>query len=603
MVVALLTFIAFLPALRADFVTWDDNRNFLDNAAYRGLGPHQLEWMWTTFHMGHYVPVTWMSHGLDYVLWGMNPFGYHLQNVVWHCVNAVLLYALARRVLHASGPGSQVGAGATERMSAAVAALVFALHPLRVESVVWITERRDVLSLAFCLVSILCFLRAAGRERTLGRWYWLALLAFAIALLAKATSVIVPVALLVLNIYPFRRLGGSAGWTTPSARRVYVELAPFGALAGAAAMLSVVALSPPAQLSLGAKIAVSFYGAAFYVWKTLAPVGLAPLYEMPRAVNVTSARYLVAGVVVMGISAAAWMVRRRAPGATTAWFAFLAMLIPMLGIVQNGPQIVADRYTYHAAPALALLVGGAVARWRQSVLVRATVTGAVLAVLGVLTWRQAEVWHDSERLWSEVLEVDSTSSIAEIALGDLMIAQDRAEEAVRHYGRGVELDPSFPRGFNNLGVALARQGKDVEAIARYEQAIALDPSYSDAHGNWGVVVGRRGDQAAAIEHFRRAIALDPRNADAEINLGNALVRQERLDEAIAHYARAAAIRPDDAATYLNWGVALARQGKFGDAVARLRQSLALRPDDADARGYLDRALEMQSAARGAAARR
>lgn len=599
MVVALITFTAFLPALRADFVTWDDNRNFLDNAAYRGLGPHQLEWMWTTFHMGHYVPVTWMSHGLDYVLWGMNPFGYHLQNVVWHCVNAVLLYMLARRVLRASGPGSQLGAGRTERMSAAVAALAFALHPLRVESVVWITERRDVLSLAFCLVSVLCFLRAADRERTLGTWYWLALGAFAIALLAKATSVIVPVALLALNVYPFRRLGGSAGWTTPTARRVYVELAPFGALAGAAAILSVVALSPPAQLSLGAKVAVSLYGIAFYLWKTLAPVGLAPLYEMPRTVSVASARYIAAGIVVIVISVAAWMARRRAPAVTASWFAFVALLLPMLGIVQNGPQIVADRYTYHAAPALALLVGAAVARRPWPALLRATVAAAALTVLGVLTWRQADVWHDSERLWSRVLEVDSTSSIAEIALGDLMIAQDRAEEAVRHYGRGVELDPSFPRGFNNLGVALARQGRDLEAIARYQQAIALDPSYSDPHGNWGIVVGQRGDQAAAIEHFRRAIALDARNADAEVNLGNALVRQGRLDEAITHYSRAATIRPDAAATYLNWGVALARQGKFGDAIARLRQSLALRPDDADARAYLERALEMQSAARGA----
>jgi Tfp pilus assembly protein PilF len=591
LLVAAIAIMAFLPALRGGFVTWDDNRNFLDNPAYRGLGWTELRWMWTTTHMGHYVPMTWMTLGLDYVLWGMNPFGYHLQNVVLHAVNAILVYVVAAEVLALSGVVSRHDARDAVGPSV-VAALVFAIHPLRVESVAWITERRDMLSLLWYLASLLCYLHFASGAPARWRWYIGSVSLFVAALLSKATSMTLPATLLVLNVYPLRRLGGTNGYWSAAARHVWLELVPFAVLAIAAAGVSIVALHPPAQLGVPAKIAVSAYSLAFYLWKTVVPAGLAPLYEMPKRVNAWEARYAISYVVVVAISAAAWLVRRRWPGVTAAWVAFLVVMLPLLGVVQNGPQIVADRYTYHAGPIIGLLAGGAWGRWRGATgWVRVAVPVGVLAVLAAVSWHQTGYWRDSERLWTRVLSVDSTSSIAQIAMGDLLIAQGRAAEAAEHYGRGVELDPTYAEGHNNLGVALARDGRLAEAISHYKAAIALDSEYAAAYNNWGIALSRQGDQAAAMERYARAIALDPRNADAQVNYGNALLRTGRPTDAIERYEVADRVRPRHADTHLNWGVALAQLGRMADAAQQFRLALALDPENVDARTYLARAME------------
>ena len=598
-IVAALAVIAYLPALRGGFVTWDDNRNFLENTAWRGLGLTELRWMWSTTHMGHYVPLTWMSLGLDSVLWGMSPAGYHVVNVVLHGMNAALVYFLALRVLSLAGGAASPDDPRGTVIPSVLAALVFAIHPLRVESVAWITERRDMLSLLWYLGSVLCYLRYATAERRPALWYGAALGLFVAAVLSKATSVTLPAALLVLNVYPLRRIGGAAGYSSPSARRAILELVPFGALALAAGVLSVFALHPPAQLNAGEKLAVSAYSLAFYLWKTVVPTGLAPLYEMPQRVDVWASRYVVSGVLVVAITVAAWMVRRRMPGLTASWFAFLLVMLPMLGIVQNGPQIVADRYTYHAAPILGLLAGAAWARWhRTPAWVRLGVPACVLLVLGAATWHQTGYWRDSETLWSRVLSVDSTSSIAQIAMGDLLIAQGRAAEAAEHYGRGVELDPDYAEGHNNLGVALAREGRFADAIAHYKAAVALDSTYADAYNNWGIALSREGDQAGAMERYARAIALDPRNADALVNYGNALLRTGRPLDAIERYQTAASVRPRHADTHLNWGVALAQLGRMSEAAEQFRVALELDPENADARTYLARALGQLSSDAG-----
>jgi Tfp pilus assembly protein PilF len=593
--VAVLTVLAFLPALRAGFVTWDDNRNFLDNAAWRGLGGEQLRWMWTTFHMGHYVPLTWMTLGLDYELRGMDPVGYHLHNVILHAVNAMLVFALARRLFRVMRATAEPSLWSIDA-PAAVAALLFAVHPLRVESVAWITERRDVLSMAFCLTSVVSYLRYTEQtERASRVWYGASVIAFAAALLSKATSMSLPAVLLLLNVYPLRRLGGPAGFVGAHARRVYAEVLPFGVLAAAVATLSIVALDPPGQLPVGAKLAVSAYSLAFYVAKTVWPTNLAPLYEMPKVIDPLAARYLVSYLAAIGLTTAAWVVRRRYPGVTAAWFSFLLVVLPMLGLVQNGPQIAADRYTYHAAPALALLAGAAVATSGRATIVRYALAGALIMPLMVATWRQTVFWQTSERLWTRVLAVDPNSSVAEIALGDLMISEGRIDEAVRHYGRGVVLDPQFAGGFNNLGVALARQGNVSEAVVQYRQALALDPDFGDAHTNLGVALSQQGQFAEAVEHFTRAIATDSANADAAVNLGNAIVRLGKPADAITHYARAASLRPSHADTHLNWGVALAQVERFAEAAERFRRVLELDPGRADAREYLDRIDAMRAA--------
>src|SRR3989449_6560836 len=247
--IALVTFAAFLPALQNQFVNWDDHENFLDNPHYRGLAWSHLRWMWTT-HRGHYIPLTWMTFGLDYLLWGMNPVGYHLTSLLLHAANAVVFFFVVRRILTRALP-SPSERGYALAVSAGVAALGFAIHPLRVESVAWVTERRDVLSGLFYLSAILIYLRACEREERGRGGYWLSGAVFGCALLSQSMVVDLPVVLVILDVYPLRRLGGAVGWWSAPARRGYVEKIPFVLLAAAASAIAVMAqLSAPAAVPL-----------------------------------------------------------------------------------------------------------------------------------------------------------------------------------------------------------------------------------------------------------------------------------------------------------------------------------------------------------------
>jgi tetratricopeptide (TPR) repeat protein len=547
--VAAITVITFLPVLGAEFVAYDDPENFLQNQHYRGLGWPQLRWMWTTTHLGHYVPLSWMTLGLDYLLWGMNPAGYHAVNLLLHAANAVMLFFLARRVFRLAGI-ERSGDALAAVAPAAFAALVFAVHPLRVESVAWITERRDMVALAFSLASVLCYLRSHDALSRSRRWYWLSVATFVCALLSKATAVMLPATLLVLNVYPLRRIGGAAGWASTAARQAIKELVPFGAASLLAGLGSIFALQPGVQLGATDKLAVSAYSLAFYVWKTVAPTNLAPLYERRLPIPILSPVFIASYAVVIVFVAAAWMWRRRFPGLTAAFVAFTAAIFPLLGFLQNGPQIAADRYTYHAAPALAILLGAALAMFeRRAVLVAAA---SVIGILGFLTNRQTRVWKNSESLWQRVLQFDSVSYLAN----------------------------------NNLGVVLAEQGKSNEAIARYRRSIRTRPSHMYAHNNLGFELAQRGELEAAIEEYRAALAIDPTYADAEVNWGNALLQLRRFDEAVTHYAAAARLDPERAAVHFNWGVALREKGDVLGAIGQYERALTLDPDFLDARREL-----------------
>src|SRR5437879_4124817 len=333
LLVALVTVTAFLPALQNQFVNWDDSENFLDNLHYRGLAGTHLRWMWTTFHMGHYAPLTWMTLGLDHLVWGMNPLGYHLTSLFLHAANAVVFYVLARRILTLARPGL-ADRGHALAASAGFAALVFAIHPLRVESVAWVTERRDVLSGLFYLLTILVYLRACAREAPGRRSYWLSVALFGCALLSKSMAVSLPIVLLILDVYPLRRLGGPLGWWSEPARRVYVEKIPFVLLAAAASALAVRAqvllhsMAPLDQLSVPARLAVSAYGLSFYLWKMLVPSNLSPLYERPLAVDPLAMPFILSYGVVLAITAIALALRRRVPGLSASWSAYVVALLP-----------------------------------------------------------------------------------------------------------------------------------------------------------------------------------------------------------------------------------------------------------------------------------
>jgi len=575
--IVLVTSAAFLPALQNQFLRWDDHKNFLGNPHYRGLGWMHLRWMWTT-HLGHYIPLTWMTLGLDYVLWGMNPLGYHLTNLLLHAANAVLFYFVAFRILGLGLPDPGDRRQADLVLSAGFAALVFAIHPLRVESVAWVTERRDVLSGLFYLSAILIYLRTCERGERGRGWYWAAVGSFACALLSKSMVVNLPIVLLILDVYPLRRLGGAIGWWSEPARRVYVEKIPFVLLATAAAaiavmaQLSVHAAASLAQLSVPGRVAVSAYGLSFYLWKMVVPLNLSPLYPLSPIVNPWAMPFVLSYTMVLAITAIALALRRRVPGLPAAWSAYVVVLLPVLGIFQSGPQIAADRYTYLASLGWAILAGACLLFcWRIS---RTSTTGTpttlpiagvaicVVAGLGVLTWNQVHIWHDSERLWTYTVAIHPNSSLAQFSLGIVLSAQGKPTEAIEHFQKGLQLRPDEPSAHTNLGVALIQQGKLADAIEHFRQAVRIYPDDALAHTNWGSALIDLGKPSEAIEHFQQALRIHPDDALAHTNWGSALIDLGKPSEAIEHYSKALRITPGLAEAQNGLGQALAQEQRL-----------------------------------------
>ncbi len=575
--IVLVTSAAFLPALQNQFLRWDDHKNFLGNPYYRGLGWIHLRWMWTT-HLGHYIPLTWMTLGLDYVLWGMNPLGYHLTNLLLHAANAVLFYFVAFRILGLGLPDPGDRRQAELVLSAGFAALVFAIHPLRVESVAWVTERRDVLSGLFYLSAILIYLRTCERGERGRGWYWAAVGSFACALLSKSMVVNLPIVLLILDVYPLRRLGGATGWWSEPARRVYVEKIPFVLLATAAAaiavmaQLSVHAAASLAQLSVPGRVAVSAYGLSFYLWKMVVPLNLSPLYPLSPIVNPWAMPFVLSYTMVLAITAIALALRRRVPGLPAAWSAYVVVLLPVLGIFQSGPQIAADRYTYLASLGWAILAGACLLFcWRIS---RTSTTGTpttlpiagvaicVVAGLGVLTWNQVHIWHDSERLWTYTVAIHPNSSLAQFSLGIVLSAQGKPTEAIEHFQKGLQLRPDEPSAHTNLGVALIQQGKLADAIEHFRQAVRIYPDDALAHTNWGSALIDLGKPSEAIEHFQQALRIHPDDALAHTNWGSALIDLGKPSEAIEHYSKALRITPGLAEAQNGLGQALAQEQRL-----------------------------------------
>ena len=576
-VVALVTVAAFMPTLRNEFVNWDDPVNLLRNHRYRGLGWAQLAWMFTAFHMGHYIPVTWLTFGLDYVLWGMKPAGYHLTSLLIHAATAVVFYHVAAHLMRAAAPTRGEREPAVQ-VGAAVAALGFAIHPLRVESVAWATERRDVLCGLFYLVSVLAYLRGwmAGREaRMIARgWYAAALAAAVLALLSKSMAVSLPFVLLILDVYPLRRLPASpARWLRPESRGILVEKVPFFLPAAAAGIAAFVAVGqgakiyPLATIGIAARLAIVAYALAFYLWKTLLPVGLAPLYELPLPLVPWSPSFLLSGAVVASMSLAALAVRRRWPGFTAAWAAYVVILLPVSGLFQNGPQIAADRYTYLACLGWALLLGGGVmTAWQAGALSRTRRVGAAvllgvvilaLAGLGCLSWVQTSRWRESETLWRHAVEVWPSVN-GHTNLGVALSDKGRSDEAVTHYRRALEMNPRDASAQHNLGAALARQGRREEAIEHYRRALEIDPQHAAAHHNWGVALGRLGQWDEAASHFAQALRIDRYRPETHTAWGIMLGQQGRWDEATQHFASALQLAPGDALALRNLEAARAR---------------------------------------------
>lgn len=527
--------LCFFPALKAGFI-WDDAAAVAINPNIRGLGPRELRWMFSTFYLGPYQPLTWLSFAADHALWGLKSYGYHLSNLLWHAANAVLFYFVSRELLAKSG-------AATKSISAwaAWAALAFSIHPLRVESVAWITERRDVLSGFFYLSSVLLYIR--------GHRFW-SLGMFVLGLGSKATALGFPLVLTVLDAYPLRRLPPDPrAWLGLQFRTIWREKIPFWLAAVTAAAVAWRGQESAKALELYAsgigfseRLAQAAYGLLFYLRKTLLPWDLLPLYERPLPLSPFSGPFLASAAGVFLIIGTLIRLRRRWPAAAAAGICYGALLAPVLGLVPFGRQLVADRYSYLSCLVWPVLAAG----FLHKAGTHGLIACALLAALGSLTWRQTGHWKDEASLWSHAVSVQPRSSLFHGKLGTALLSSGKTDEGVGHMQEALILDPGNESAHYNLGVHKAGLGRFPEALEHFRKAAEIRPGFLAARTNMAILLAKTGSRGEAMSHYREIIRFNPNYGPARVRLGELLARDGDKEAATAELREALRIFPGDA---------------------------------------------------------
>ncbi len=588
---AAITLVVFGRTLGHDFIDYDDPVYVRDNPPVaHGLTLDGMRWAFTHVHSSNWHPLTWISHMVDCQLYGLNPAGHHLTNVLLHAATAILLFLLLRRLT-----------GFLWR-SAFVAA-VFAIHPLRVESVAWVAERKDVLSGLFFVLTLLAYARYAQRRsnahraapgsapaadsRGMRRDYAVALGFFALALMSKPMVVTLPLVLLLLDYWPLRRFSAAGGGDRLG--QLVLEKMPFAALSAAACIVTLAAQHAARlsldRVSLPLRVGNAVMSYATYIGQMFWPSRLAVLYAF-LAKNVRPAEVALSLGLLGGISAAAWILRRQRPYLTAGWLWYLIMLVPVSGIVWVGTQAHADRYTYLPQIGLYIMLTWTaaefVARWPER---RRLVAGGAVVVLGALMVKartQTGYWRDSETLWTHTLACTAENVIGHDHLGNAFIRKGELDEAMVHYRTAVQLDPNYAQAHYNLGGALLKKEQVDAAIAEYETALQLDPAYVDAHNNLGNALLAKGRVNDAIAEYQSALKWKPDIAIGHVNLGNAFARSGRLNEASTEYREALRLDPAIAEAHYNLGKILLQKGEENEAFTHYQRAIELKPELAGA---------------------
>lgn len=575
------TFAVFGRSLGYDFVNYDDPLYVTNNPRVQaGLTWENVVWAFTG-HADYWHPLTWLSHMLDWRLFGADATGHRAINIAWHAANAVLAFLLCRRLTGAWG-------------LALFSAALFAWHPLRVESVVWVTERKDVMSGFFFLAALLAYARYGElfkNGQPAGRIYALTLALFFMGLMCKPSLVTLPLVLLALDFWPLGRLSlkPAPGWWTAH-RCVVMEKIPFFILAAVIAVMTIkmqvavkaFALSVPFADRLG-NAAVSV---ARYLGNIVWPLDLAFFYEHPGSWPLMTVAF--AAALGLGLTGLAWWRRDRAPWLLAGWVWFLAMLLPALGLLQVGRQAMADRYTYlpilglQLAVLMSLASVPVAARWK-------TIAGvfALVACVG-LSWWQQSFWRDSETLYRRAIALDPTSANAEAYLALTLHEANNLPEAERHALRSLELDPTNHWSRLTLSHVLAQTGRLAEAADSYQKLTDADPGYARGHYLRGLLLQQLGRLPEAEVSLQRAAELLPDSAQVQLALAEVLARQRKFPAAAAAYEKTIALRPDNAEAHAGLGYMHALSGRQEDAAKHWEEALRLRPDFPGLRERLQR---------------
>jgi protein O-mannosyl-transferase len=551
---------AFGQTLRYQFINFDDNLYVYENPAVtNGLTLGGLESTFTRTVSGNWHPVTMISHMLDCQIYGLDAGGHHLTNVILHSATAILLFLVLNEL--------------TGRLwlNAFVAA-VFAVHPLRVESVVWISERKDVLGGLFFFLTLGVYVRYLRKPEKTSH-YLVVVVFFAMGLMCKPMLVTLPFVLLLLDYWPLNRFAQSSmrqsvffnrfkKLSVPA--RLVIEKIPLLALSIISCTATILAqtdaIQPTERFSISLRICNAIVSYAVYIGQMFWPARLAVFYPLnapPFWETGLALSFIVTVTVVV------FLRRKQNPFLLVGWLWYLGMLVPVIGIIQVGEQAHADRYTYLPQIGLYLMLAYGAAdllkNQRHHRLLLGSLSVAIILVLASVARVQASYWKDSQTLWTHTLAETTNNHVAH----------------------------------NNLGNVLLKNGNSAEAILHYQAAITIQPHYAQAHYNLGTALFQQGDLDAAIEQFQKAIEDNPNYATAHNNLGNALLQKGRFDEAIQHYQKALEIDPERASTQNNLGVACLRSGRVDEAIVHFQKALEIKPGYVDAQSNLAAALSLK----------
>jgi tetratricopeptide (TPR) repeat protein len=588
---AVLAVAVYAPVRGFAFVSWDDQTYVCANPHVTGgLSTENVRWAFTAGYAGNWHPLTWLSHMLDVSLFGMDAGAHHVTSLVLHVANTLLLFDVLRRMTGAVG------------RSAFVAAL-FAVHPLHVESVAWVSERKDVLSTLFWMLTLEAY--AAWVRDPKPRRYALVLLAFAAGLMSKPMLVTLPFALLLLDFWPLRRMTDAA-----SARRLVVEKIPLFLLAAASSVVTFFvqraqgAVGGLEMYPFGGRIANALVAYVGYVVKTFAPTRLSALYPYDPSLPVWRAVVAAAALAAVTVVAVRQALSRGEPSAgrfSTApanrpwffvgWLWFLGTLVPVVGLVQVGMQSMADRYTY--VPLVGLFVALA---WGAAELLDAdrrrsaatVLASAAVVACAVLARRQVETWKDSEALWRNAVDVAPDSAVAHNNLGTCLCDRGLYDDAIAEFREFLRVRPDDADAHNNLGHALRMQGRLDDAVAEFRASLRSRPDFARAYGNLGVTLRMQRRLDEAVPALREAVRLTPDDPVSHHNLAVALAETGRLDEAIAEIGETLRLAPDDGPSHGDFGLMLERRGDRAGAVREFETALRLDPADESARAGLAR---------------
>ena len=531
--------ITYWPVHELGFVRFDDPTYVTENPhIVNGMSWSGIRWAFTSGYGANWHPITWLSHMLDVQLYGFDATAHHVTSVLVHAATTVLLFASLLRMT-----------GALWR-SALVAGL-FGLHPIHVESVAWVAERKDVLSAFFWMLTLWAY-AAYVRQPRMSRYAWV-VASFAVGLMAKPMVVTLPFVLLLLDVWPLHRLELRADWWT-SARALLCEKLPLFALSVSSSVITFVVQREGGTVASGVRLPlVERLGNALityvsYIGKALWPLHLAAYYPYPRALS--PAWVLTCALLLIAASVGVILAGRRHPYLLVGWLWYLGTLVPAIGIVQVGTQAMADRYTY--IPLIGVFIaivwglGDLLSRWPQWRTATAVVATGILLACAVAARVQVHYWQSSMTLWKHALDVTTDNYAAHTYYGNALAARGDVSGAIAEYTEAIRIRPDYAEAHNNLGPALANQGKVDDAIQQFVEAIRLRPNYADAYSNLGVALASQGKFDAAIARYSEALRLDPDHARARGNLGLALLAQGRTSDAERELELALRMNPNNA---------------------------------------------------------